>query len=93
MRLGKVIGNVVSTRKDAGLIGAKLLIVRYLRSENGALRECVDSEVVVDTVGAGVGDTVLLVSGSSATRHVKGYEKMPTDITIIGVVDSAEVQE
>ena len=93
MKLGKVVGNVVSTRKDEGLVGTKLLIVRYLHPESGTLRESGDSEVVVDTVGAGIGDTVLLVAGSSATRYVKGYEKTPTDVTIVGVVDSAEVQE
>lgn len=91
MILGRVIGNVVATRKDERLQGAKLMIV--LRQEfDPAVDDLIDTKrsmVAVDTVGAGVGDVVIMVSGSSATRNIEGFEKMPTDVTIVGIVDSA----
>jgi len=88
------VGNVVSTRKDEHLCGAKLLIVRHLTvdDERNALKDGEETVVAVDTVGAGVGEIVLLVMGSSATRNVEGFQKTPTDVTIVGIVDEAEIQ-
>ena len=95
MKLGKVVGYVVSTRKDEGLVGGKLLIVRCLdvSPDNSHLVDSSETLVAVDTVGAGVGETVILAVGSPATKHVKGFDRFPTDATILGIVDSAELPQ
>ena len=94
MYLGRVVGNVVSTRKDEHLCGAKLLIVRYLTVDDtgNAFKDGAETIVAVDTVGAGAGDIVLLVVGSSATKNIEGFQNTATDITIVGIVDDTELQ-
>lgn len=87
MLLGKVIGNVVSTRKDDKLIGYKLLIVQQLDYKCVPIRYPM---VAVDTVGAGVGELVLLSTGSSA-RYSSGERKeSPIDLSIVGIIDYIE---
>lgn len=87
MILGKVIGTVVSTRKDERLVGSKLLLVQPGLPEG-------DSQgvplVAVDTVDAGVGETVLVVTGSSA-RMATGLKDHPVDAAIIGIVDTVNL--
>ena len=89
MILAKIVGTVVATRKDERLVSHKLLLVRPVspqgRSEGGYI-------VAVDTVDAGPGDTVLVVSGSSA-RMAAGLKDCPVDAAIVGVVDAVEVHE
>ena len=88
MLLGKVIGTVVATRKVDSLVGGKLLVVRYLELDgkpNSAFDVC------LDTVGAGAGETVLVVKGSSA-RMVESFKNSPTDASIIAIVDNVEVK-
>jgi ethanolamine utilization protein EutN len=89
MIIGRVIGTVVATRKDERLLGSKLLLVRPItlqgEDENNYL-------VAVDTVGAGVGERVLVVSGSSA-RLAEGMKDRPVDAAIIGIIDSVEVAD
>ncbi|MGI6677704.1 MAG: EutN/CcmL family microcompartment protein [Dehalobacterium sp.] len=86
MYIGKVIGHVVATKKDPKLVGHKLLIVSPLNRE----KEEQDSMVVaVDVVGAGRGEVVLLVKGSTA-RMTVGTDS-PIDAAIIGIVDIMEV--
>ena len=84
MILGRVVGTVVATRKDERLLSAKLLVVRPVspdgQPEGGAL-------VAVDTVDAGPGETVLVVSGSSA-RMADSLGQSPVDAAIVGIVDS-----
>ncbi|MFZ5975530.1 MAG: EutN/CcmL family microcompartment protein [Bacillota bacterium] len=94
MYLGKVVGNVVSTRKDDRLTGAKLLIIRYMTVDdtNNGFKDGHETIVAVDTVGAGTGDIVLLVIGSSATRNIEGFQNTPTDVTIVGIVDDAKLE-
>lgn len=90
MFLAKVVGKVVSTQKNERLIGAKLLMVKKIgEDENIVVNESI---VAVDTVGAGIGDTVLVVKGSSAGA-VYEDKKIPTDASIVGIVDSVEVDE
>ncbi len=87
MRLGKVVGTVVATRKDPRLSGLKLLVVATLTPEqepDGAY------EVAVDTVSAGFKETVLICTGSSA-RMTDRTEKAPVDATIIGIVDTVNL--
>ena len=86
MRLGKVIGTVVATQKDPKLVGWKLLMVRELKMDGTPTDTYV---VAVDTVGAGIGETVLTVSGSSA-RLANRADGVPVDASIIGIVDTVE---
>ena len=87
MNLGKVVGTVVSTRKDEKLVGTKLLVVRQIDldgKETGAF------VVAVDAVGAGPGEVVLYASGSSA-RQTTVTQDRPADAVIMAIVDSIEV--
>ena len=83
MLLAKIIGTVVATRKDPRLDSHKLLLVRGMDPSGK-----VDGAhlVAVDTVDAGVGETVLIVSGSSA-RMASGMKDCPVDAVIVGIVD------
>src|SRR5262245_9191167 len=87
--LAKVVGTVVATRKDPRLVSSKLLLARPMdprgKAEGGYL-------VAVDTVDSGVGDTVLIVSGSSA-RMASGMKDCPVDAAIVGVIDTIELNE
>lgn len=86
MKIGKVVGNVVATRKSAKLEGTKLLIVEELDVKGSPKGSFV---VAADTVQAGVGDTVLLVAGSSA-RMAYPEEGTPIDAAISAIIDSIE---
>jgi len=89
MLLAKIVGTVVATRKDPRLVSNKLLIVRAIDPRgkgDGAYL------VAVDTVDAGVGDTVLVVSGSSA-RMASGLKDCPVDAAIVGIVDAVEMAD
>lgn len=88
MQLAKVVGTVVATRKEDALIGFKLLVVETLQA--GREDEKGNRYVVIDTLGAGVNDTVLVVTGGAARAHLAG--SVPVDATIIGIVDSTDVQ-
>ena len=88
MILGRVIGTVVATRKDEKLAGKKLLVVRTLDPESGKEE---GYSVAVDTVGAGVGETVICVSGSSA-RLAAGMKDHPVDTAIVGIVDTIKLE-
>ncbi|HEX7087760.1 MAG TPA: EutN/CcmL family microcompartment protein [Vicinamibacterales bacterium] len=87
MLLAKVVGTVVATRKDPKLESNKLLLTRGMDPSgrvDGAFL------VAVDTVDAGVGETVLIVNGSSA-RMAAGMKDCPVDAAIVGIVDQIEV--
>ena len=83
MLLARVTGTVVATRKDERLVSNKLLVVRGI-DPSGKLEG--SSLVAVDTVDAGFGETVLIVSGSSA-RMATGMKDCPVDAVIVGIVD------
>ena len=87
MQLAKVVGTVVSTRKDASLDGLKFLLVRAV-DEDG--RETGSFLVAADAVGAGPEEIVLIASGSSA-RQTQQTDKRPVDAVIMGIVDSWDV--
>ena|SRR5438132_7081212 len=93
MFLAKVTGSVVATQKVASLTGRKLLTVEPLRLDPEKRDRLVATGrtfVVVDTVGAGQGEMVLIVQGSSA-RLTPETEKLPIDAAIVGIVDSVNV--
>jgi ethanolamine utilization protein EutN len=83
MTLGRVVGTIVATRKDPRLEGQKLLIVRQVSPEG---KDESGYVVAIDTVQAGSGGLVLLVSGSSA-RLAEGCKDKPVDASIVGIVD------
>lgn len=87
MILGLVCGTVVSTRKDAGLSGLKLLLVREV---DAAFQAAGNSLVAVDAVGAGTGELVLVAAGSSA-RLTEATRDRPVDHVICGIVDTVEL--
>ena len=87
MLLARIVGTVVSTRKDPRLEGKKLLIVKPIgpdgSDEPGYL-------IAVDTVDAGFRETVLVVSGSSG-RMASECKDRPVDAAIVGIVDSIQL--
>lgn len=88
MQLGRVVGTVVSTAKEATLEGRKFLVVRFVdldAKETGAY------VVAIDAVGAGVGEVVLVASGSSA-RMTEATKDRPNDAVIMAIVDSWDVE-
>jgi microcompartment protein CcmK/EutM len=85
--LAQVQGTVVSTRKDVGLLGLKLLLVREVDPQFKATGNLL---VAVDAVGAGTGEIVLVASGSSA-RLTEVSKDKPVDAVISGIVDTVEV--
>jgi ethanolamine utilization protein EutN len=94
MFLARVTGSVVATQKTASMIGHKLLTVEPLRVGPAGLDKLIGTGrtfVCVDTVGAGLGEMVLIVQGSSA-RLTPETEKLPVDATVIGIVDRVHVE-
>jgi microcompartment protein CcmK/EutM len=87
MVMGKVVGTVVSTRKEDELQGLKFLLVKACDAEGKPTGGTV---VAVDAVGAGVGEVVLYASGSSA-RQTKVTKDRPVDATIMAIVDEIEI--
>ncbi|MGH9593128.1 MAG: EutN/CcmL family microcompartment protein [Bryobacteraceae bacterium] len=87
MILARIVGTVVSTRKDPRLEGLKLLIVKPINPEGGDESGYL---VAIDTVDSGFRETVLVVSGSSA-RMAADCKDRPVDAAIIGVVDSMDL--
>ena len=89
MLIARIVGTVVATRKDPRLVGSKLLIARAV-DPNGKPEG--NHLVAIDTVDAGVGETVLIVSGSSA-RLAVGMKDVPVDAAVVGIIDAVEVAE
>ena len=87
MLLAKIVGTVVATRKDPRLVSNKLLLARPVDPRGKAEGNYL---VAVDTVDAGVGETVLVVSGSSA-RMAAGMKDCPIDAAVIGIIDTVDV--
>jgi ethanolamine utilization protein EutN len=89
MILARVVGTVVATRKDERLVSNKLLVARPVDPKG---KPDANYVVAVDTVDAGVGELVLIVSGSSA-RMASGMKDCPVDAAIVGIVDTVEVRD
>lgn len=95
MFLAKVTGSVIATHKVGSMTGSKLLTVEPLRVDPASRAQLVGTGrtfVCVDTVGAGEGQLVLIVQGSSA-RLTPETEKLPIDAAIIGIVDTVHVED
>ena len=90
MIMGKVVGTVVATQKDSGLVGFKLLVVQTV--DPGNMEATEDSVTAVDAVGAGSGDLVLCTRGSSA-RLTSVTQDRPVDAVIVAIVDTVEIDD
>ena len=93
MFLARVTGSVVSTLKVDAMVGQKLLVVEPLRvneKDQSGLVSTGRTFICVDTVGAGVGEIVMIVQGSSA-RFTPQTKPLPIDCAIIGIVDSVHL--
>ena len=88
MLFARVVGNVVCTHKDDKLVGSKLLLVQPVGLDDKPRGNVL---VGIDSVGAGDGELVLIVQGSSA-RQTQKTENNPVDCTIFAIVDTIEKQ-
>ena len=94
MFLARVTGTVVASQKVGSMTGHRLLTVEPLRVDPQSRDRLIGTGrtfVCFDTVGSGLGEVVLIVQGSSA-RMIPELEKLPTDATIIGIVDAVQVE-
>ena len=94
MYLARVIGQVVSTKKEDTLKGRKLLLLRPQLVDNddpSRFKPGSNTVVAVDAIGAGEGDMVLFVQGSSA-RQAEGFKTLPVDAAVTGIVDKVHVE-
>ena len=87
MLLGRIIGNVVATMKNASLVGQRFLIVQPI-DRNG--RDKGRAIVALDSVGAGAGETVYWCRGREASFPFLPVE-VPTEATIVGIVDTVNI--
>lgn len=86
MFLAKVVGKIVSTTKDEGLNGKKILIIAPI-DMNGAVT---GKEIVsIDSVGAGIGDQVLVTEGS-VSMYAFGENHISIDSAIVAIIDTIE---
>jgi ethanolamine utilization protein EutN len=93
MFLARITGNLTATQKAASMVGQKLFIVEPLRVDEQAqdsLKSTGRTFIAVDTVGAGEGEVVLIVQGSSA-RFTEETKTLPIDCAIIGIVDNVQL--
>ncbi|WOO41567.1 EutN/CcmL family microcompartment protein [Rubellicoccus peritrichatus] len=93
MFLAKVIGQVVSTKKDEAMKGYRLLVLRPQlvdATDPGKFRDGANTVIAIDTMGAGTNEMVLFCQGSSA-RQASGLKTVPVDCAVTGIVDSVDV--
>lgn len=95
MFIGRITGSIVSTHKVESMVGQKLFIVEPLRideKKKDSLKSTGRTFIVVDTVGAGEGEIVLCVQGSSA-RFTDQTKTLPIDAAVIGIVDTVSAHD
>jgi ethanolamine utilization protein EutN len=88
MLVGRVLGSVVATQKNAKLEGAKLLLVQPLDLEGAPRGTAV---LAIDGVDAGVGDRVLLIQDGRSAQLVLGKGVAAVDAAVVGVVDAVDL--
>jgi ethanolamine utilization protein EutN len=89
MRIGRIIGTVVATRKDEKLVGTKLMITQPLTFKLEAQGEPI---IAVDTVGAGIGEIILYTTGTAGRIAARKLDA-PIDASIVGIVDNIDLPE
>ena len=82
MLKGKVIGNIVSTRKNENIVGSKILEIRLVENN----QETDKYIIAIDSVGAGIGEYVLITTGSGARLALPNRET-PVDAVVVGIID------
>lgn len=82
MIVGKVVGTVIATRKNANLVGSKFLVIEPIEKMQAAAGRI----VAIDHVGAGIGEIVLVAQGSAA-RIGCDLPNSPIDAAVVGIVD------
>jgi len=87
MLIGKVVGSVVATRKNDNLVGNKFMVVELV-ADMGETKKI----VAIDNIGAGIGEVVLVATGSAA-RIGCGVQSTPVDAAIVGIVDNCSGME
>ena len=93
MILARVEGSVVATKKNPKMTGSKFLVVRPVVIDSPKAHDFKDGMstlVTVDTLGAGEGDLVLVVQGSSA-RLASNDKDSPVDAVVVGIVDTVDL--
>jgi ethanolamine utilization protein EutN len=90
MQIGRVIGTVVSTQKHRKFEGAKLLLVQPLTLDGKPKGAAV---LTIDSVGAGVGERVLIVQEGKSAGDALRRKAAPVDAAIIGIVDTLTIEE
>ena len=88
MQIGRVVGTVVSTQKSGKLDGAKLMLVQLLSLEDEPRGAAI---LAIDSVGAGVGEKVLVVIEGRAAGEALGRKAAPVDAAILGIIDQVEI--
>lgn len=88
MQICRVVGHIWATKKEETLEGMKLMVLKACN--DGAVT---DQELVAaDLVGAGIGEDVIVVSGSTA-RRAAGSDNLPIDAAIVGIIDTVETDK
>jgi ethanolamine utilization protein EutN len=90
MLIGKVVGDVVATQKTPSHVGRKILIVQPLQLDGSDRGEAV---LALDSVDAGVGDRVLLVTEGFSAMTAVGRPNSPIDMAVIGIIDTVDLPE
>lgn len=92
MKLGRVVGTAVSTVKAEGLHSYKLLLVRDFREDASDIPdEQADYYVAIDTVGAGIGEVVMVAEGSAARLFNSSPFNAPVDAAIVAIMDTVRI--
>ncbi len=89
MRIGRIIGTVVATRKDEKLVGSKLMIMQPLTFNLESLGQPL---IAVDTVGAGIGEIVIYTEGTAGRIAARKMDA-PIDASIVGIVDNIDLPD
>jgi microcompartment protein CcmK/EutM len=87
--LARVKGNIVATQKNSYLVGHKLLTIHPIDLSGNLLGK--KDVIAIDTVDAGIGDTVLVVQEGAAAAQILGHRKAPVHSMIVAVVDKIEI--
>ena len=90
MQIGEVVGTVVATQKNQKLEGAKLLLVQPMTLEGKPRGVAV---LAIDSVGAGIGERVLMVIEGKAAGDALGKKAAAVDAAIIGIIDTVDYRD
>jgi len=93
MKIGRVIGTVVSTIQAPVFEGRRLLVCELLDDRGESTADSRAYTIAVDTVGAGAGETVLILDEGNSARQIVGMATAPIRAVVVGVVDAIDVRE